>query len=71
MVAEGIAQIFPVAPPHWRIPIQDYQRQRLLVYFGADFAAGAVSPKEKAEALNQTSTEEYRALLGSNLHASR
>ena len=27
--------------------------------------------KEKAEALNQTSTEEYRALLGSNLHASR
>jgi len=30
------------APPHFRVPIQDYQRQRLLVNFGASFAnAGA------------------------------
>jgi len=48
------------APPHWRIPIQDYQRQRLLVYFGADFAAGAVSPKEKAEAHRLQSEKSYQ-----------
>jgi rod shape determining protein RodA len=38
------------APPHWRVPMQDYQRQRLLVYFGADFAAAAATPAQKAEA---------------------
>jgi len=38
------------APPHWRIPIQDYQRQRLLVYFGANFAPANATPQEKAEA---------------------
>jgi rod shape determining protein RodA len=38
------------APPHWRLPIQDYQRQRLLVYFGANFASAGASPQEQAEA---------------------
>jgi rod shape determining protein RodA len=38
------------APPHWRIPMQDYQRQRLLVYFGADFAPANALAQEKAEA---------------------
>ena len=38
------------APPGWRIKMQDYQRQRLLVYFGANFASPNASPKEKAEA---------------------
>jgi rod shape determining protein RodA len=38
------------APPHWRIPMQDYQRQRLLVYFGKDFATKNATPEERAAA---------------------
>ena len=38
------------APPHWRIPMQDYQRQRLLVYFGVDFAPQNATVQEKKEA---------------------
>ncbi len=38
------------APPHWQIPMQDYQRQRLLVYFGRDFAPPGATPAERATA---------------------
>jgi rod shape determining protein RodA len=38
------------APPHLRIPIQEYQRQRLLVYFGTSFANSNASSEEKAKA---------------------
>ncbi|HWD91171.1 MAG TPA: FtsW/RodA/SpoVE family cell cycle protein [Verrucomicrobiae bacterium] len=38
------------APPHLRIPIQEYQRQRLLVYFGTSFANANASTEEKAKA---------------------
>ena len=38
------------APPGLQIKMLDYQRQRLLVYFGADFAAKDATPAEKAEA---------------------
>ena len=38
------------APPRWQIPMQDYQRQRLLVYFGANFAPANTSPEAKTEA---------------------
>src|SRR5450432_2897686 len=38
------------APPKFQIKMQDYQRQRLLVYFGANFAAASASSAEKAEA---------------------
>jgi rod shape determining protein RodA len=38
------------APPHLRIPIQEYQRQRLLVYFGTSFANANASQEEKAKA---------------------
>ncbi len=38
------------APKHFRIPIQEYQRQRLLVYFGASFASKDASPEEQAKA---------------------
>ena len=48
------------APPHWRAPMQDYQRQRLLVYFGADFAPPNASPKEKAEARRLQGEKSYQ-----------
>ncbi len=35
------------APPHLRVPIQEYQRQRLLVYFGTSFADAGASKEEK------------------------
>jgi rod shape determining protein RodA len=38
------------APPHFRIPIQEYQRQRLLVYFGTSFADANASAEDKAKA---------------------
>jgi rod shape determining protein RodA len=38
------------APRALQIPMQDYQRQRLLVYFGANFAEANATPEQKAEA---------------------
>jgi len=38
------------APPRWQVPMQSYQRQRLLVYFGADFAAANATKAEKEQA---------------------
>ena len=35
------------APPQWRIKLHDYQRQRLLVYFGRDFAPPNATPAER------------------------
>jgi rod shape determining protein RodA len=54
------------APPHWRVPIQDYQRQRLLVYFGRNFADPNATPAEKAEARelqNKSSYQGQQALI--------
>lgn len=38
------------APPRWQVPMQSYQRQRLLVYFGTDFATADATPAERAQA---------------------
>jgi rod shape determining protein RodA len=39
------------APPGWwQIKLENYQRQRLLVYFGADFAPANATPEEKIRA---------------------
>jgi rod shape determining protein RodA len=38
------------APPGWQIKMQDYQRQRLLVYFGVNFVSKNAPPAEKAAA---------------------
>ena len=48
------------APPHLRIPLQDYQRQRLLVYFGTDFAAANASQPERAEARREQLEKSYQ-----------
>ena len=41
------------APPSWQIKLEDYQRRRLLVYFGRDFAADKRSPAERERAWKQ------------------
>lgn len=38
------------APPNWQIKLEEYQRRRLLVYFGLDGAPRGASPAERAEA---------------------
>ena len=48
------------APKHFRIPMQDYQRQRLLVYFGANFASSDASPQERAEARRTQLEKSYQ-----------
>jgi rod shape determining protein RodA len=43
------------APPKWQIKLEEYQRQRLLVYFGKDFAPhdGTPEAREKARKLQR------------------
>jgi rod shape determining protein RodA len=38
------------APDNWRIPLEEYQRHRLLVYFGRDFAPPNASPEQRRRA---------------------
>lgn len=38
------------APNDWRIPLNEYQRHRLLVYFNKDFASADATPAERREA---------------------
>jgi rod shape determining protein RodA len=45
-----LADILFTPPGWWQIKLEDYQRQRLLVYFGADFAPANASLEEKARA---------------------
>jgi rod shape determining protein RodA len=48
------------APPALRIKIQDYQRQRLLVYFGANFADANATPEQKAKARDMQRESSYQ-----------
>jgi rod shape determining protein RodA len=48
------------APPHWQIKMQEYQRQRLLVYFGVDFARDSTTREEKARAKDLQETKSYQ-----------
>jgi rod shape determining protein RodA len=38
------------APESWRIPLEEYQRHRLLVYFNQDFAPRDATPEERRRA---------------------
>src|SRR5206468_6607698 len=44
----------------WQIRLEDYQRQRLLVYFGADFARADASAEEKARARHLQFEKSYQ-----------
>lgn len=47
------------APPQWRIKLEDYQRRRLLVYFGRDFAADTKTENERQKARIQQRNDSY------------
>jgi rod shape determining protein RodA len=48
------------APPHLRMPIQEYQRQRLLVYFGTSFANADATPEQQADAKRLEDEKSYQ-----------
>lgn len=48
------------APPSWQIKLEEYQKQRLLVYFGADFAEKNATPQEKAKARQTQLQKSYQ-----------
>jgi rod shape determining protein RodA len=48
------------APPHLRVPIQEYQRHRLLVYFGTSFSAAGASEEEKAHGRSLQEQKSYQ-----------
>ncbi|HEY9508802.1 MAG TPA: rod shape-determining protein RodA [Verrucomicrobiae bacterium] len=53
------------APPHWQIKLEEYQKQRLLVYFGVDFASKNASPtdRQKAEDLQRQKSYQVRQAM--------
>ncbi|HVV00685.1 MAG TPA: FtsW/RodA/SpoVE family cell cycle protein, partial [Verrucomicrobiae bacterium] len=44
----------------WTIKMEDYQRKRLMVYFGADFASRNATPVEKARAYAEERQRSYQ-----------
>jgi rod shape determining protein RodA len=48
------------APPNWQIKLEDYQRQRLLVYFGRDFAPADASPEQRRRARQLQEEKTYQ-----------
>jgi rod shape determining protein RodA len=47
------------APPQWQIKLENYQKRRLLVYFGLDGAPRDATPAQKAEARRQARNDSY------------
>jgi len=49
------------APPGWwQIKMENYQRQRLMVYFGSDFAPPNASPARKLQAKEEQAQKSYQ-----------
>ena len=48
------------APPSWQIKLEEYQRHRLLVYFGKDFAPPNATPEEKRKARQLQAEKSYQ-----------
>lgn len=47
------------APPKWQIKLEDYQRRRLLVYFGIDGIPADATPKQRAEVRKEMRNYSY------------
>jgi rod shape determining protein RodA len=48
-----------IAPPNWQIKVEEYQRQRLLVYFGKDFAPRNATEQERKKARQTQKAKSY------------
>ena len=60
LAALFLVDILFAPPGWWTIKLEDYQRQRLLVYFGASFAPKNASTAEKIKAAEQERTKSYQ-----------
>jgi rod shape determining protein RodA len=47
------------APPKWQLKLEDYQKRRLLVYFGLDGVPREATPQQRAEARRQQRNYSY------------
>jgi rod shape determining protein RodA len=47
------------APPKWQIKMEEYQKRRLLVFFGVDYAPKNATPAEKVELRKQMRNYSY------------
>jgi len=47
------------APPNWQIKLHDYQRRRLLVFFGKDYAPADATPAERKRLQLQQLNDSY------------
>ncbi len=47
------------APPQWRLPLEEYQRDRLLVYFGKDFVPPHATAPERLQAQERQRKKQY------------
>ena len=47
------------APPKWQMKLEDYQKRRLLVYFGLDGVPRDATPQQRAEARRQQRNYSY------------
>ena len=48
-----------LAPPQWQLKLEDYQKRRLLVYFGLDGIPRDATPQQRAEARRQQRNYSY------------
>ena len=49
-----------VAPPNWQIKLEEYQRHRLLVFFGRDFAPANATPEQTRRARQLQAEKTYQ-----------
>jgi rod shape determining protein RodA len=55
-----LVDVLFVPPGWWQIKLEDYQRQRLLVYFGADFAPANATPTQRRQAADLQRQKSYQ-----------
>jgi rod shape determining protein RodA len=48
------------APPRYKIKLEDYQKERLMVYFGIDFASRNATPTQKRAARDRQEQKSYQ-----------
>jgi rod shape determining protein RodA len=60
LAALFLVDVLFTPPGWWQIKLEDYQRQRLLVYFGASFAPPNASPEERARARDLQAQKSYQ-----------
>jgi rod shape determining protein RodA len=60
LAALFLVDVLFTPPGWWQLKLQDYQRQRLLVYFGVDFAPANATPEQKARARQLQRAKSYQ-----------